>query len=177
MLVIEGQGKMEEWKQIEGFDYEVSNRGNVRRIGKKQITACKSTEKVGNENIIRKMTVRLWKDNTEYKRAVHRLVAIAFIPNPDNKPIIDHIDNNPMNNNYTNLRWATLSENNCNIKCRKTNKLGYKGVYYDKRRDKYYSEIRFNNMRYGLGYHNTPEEAFEAYKKKAEELHGDFAKW
>ena len=42
---------------------------------------------------------------------VHRLVALAFIPNPDNKQFVDHIDTNKLNNNASNLRWTTISEN------------------------------------------------------------------
>lgn len=45
---------------------------------------------------------------------IHRIVAETFIPNPDNKPYIDHIDRNPSNNNVENLRWVTVSENNYN---------------------------------------------------------------
>ena len=48
------------------------------------------------------------------KYLVHRLVAETFIPNPDNKPCIDHIDRDPTNNNVQNLRWATLHENQNN---------------------------------------------------------------
>lgn len=48
------------------------------------------------------------------KYAVHRLVALAFIPNPENKPEIDHIDGNPQNNNVSNLRWVTRRENELN---------------------------------------------------------------
>lgn len=59
------------------------------------------------------MTVKLKINGLKVMR-VHRLVALAFIPNPDNKPCIDHIDGNPFNNHVDNLRWVTHSENNNN---------------------------------------------------------------
>lgn len=52
-----------------------------------------------------------------YQRfSVHRLVAETFIPNPENKPEVDHIDRNPNNNSVSNLRWVTVQENNNNRK-------------------------------------------------------------
>lgn len=56
--------------------------------------------------------VDLWEDNKSKKRAIHRLIAEAFIPNPENKPTVDHADGNRQNNSLSNLRWATYSEQN-----------------------------------------------------------------
>ena len=53
-------------------------------------------------------------DNKAQEWLVHRLIATLFIPNPDNKPQIDHIDGNKANNNVSNLRWATALENRHN---------------------------------------------------------------
>jgi hypothetical protein len=58
--------------------------------------------------------INYMKINKEY--AIHRLVAHAFIENPENKPEVDHIDTNTLNNNLSNLRWVTSKENNNNEK-------------------------------------------------------------
>lgn len=58
------------------------------------------------------LTIDLWKDNRSQKVTIHRLIAEAFIPNPQNKPCVDHKDGNRQNNSIDNLRWCTYSENN-----------------------------------------------------------------
>ena len=61
--------------------------------------------------------LKLINDDGERKHLkLHRLLGLAFIPNPENKPCIDHIDENKSNNHLSNLRWATYAENQQNIK-------------------------------------------------------------
>ncbi len=75
--------------------------------------------------------VQLTNDNGEQKTIrLHRVIALTFIPNPLNKPMVDHIDENKLNNNIQNLRWATNSENQLNLKNPyKNNKLEEKNIY------------------------------------------------
>lgn len=93
------------WKDIEGYEglYQVSNKGEVKSLITNRILKPKHS---------RYSMVVLCKDNKKKYPNIHRLVAKAFIPNPNNYPIVMHMDNNGFNNNVKNLKWGTLSENN-----------------------------------------------------------------
>ena len=76
--------------------------------------------------------VILIKDGKRNNRMIHRLVAQTFIDNPHNKPHVDHIDRNKINNDVSNLRWVTKSENQQNVGCNSRNRLGIKYIRYEK---------------------------------------------
>lgn len=105
---------MEIWKDINGYEgyYQISNKGNVRSLDRfdgvhdRQGTIIKPNLKHNGylQVGLRKHRIRKWI-------GIHRLVAIHFIENPDNKPQVNHIDGNKQNNNVENLEWVTAKEN------------------------------------------------------------------
>lgn len=110
------------WKPIHGFDelYEISSFGRVKSVEHFIVRGNSNHARVPSKiikpwiNAKGYLCVALHKDGASYKKKVHRLVAEAFIENPDCKPHIDHIDTNKSNNAVSNLRWVTPSENKNN---------------------------------------------------------------
>ena len=103
---------------------------------------------------------------------VHRLVAMVYLDNPENKPTVDHIDDNPDNNDLTNLQWATmLEQSHKKTKMMKNNKTGIKGVNNDTRdgRNLWYAKLNRNGIKYYKKC-ETKEEAI-AYRKYLEETY------
>tara|TARA_R100001594_G_C3949568_1_gene242692 strand:- start:215 stop:688 length:474 start_codon:yes stop_codon:yes gene_type:complete len=78
-------------------------------------------------------TVNLRRDNKTFPSRIHRLIGIHYIPNPNNYPIIDHIDRNKQNNNIDNLRWVTHSINLQNKGLTISNTSGFKYISYSKK--------------------------------------------
>ena len=105
----------EEWKPVVGFEelYAVSNKGRVASIqyhGKPSFSIMSLSSMKGYPIV----KIRNSKTGFAQSLHVHKLVAEAFIPNPNGKPCIDHIDTNTANNNVENLRWVTSLENQRN---------------------------------------------------------------
>lgn len=109
---------MEEvWKTIPDWDlYEVSNFGRLR--GKDRIIRDGKGAYLRRARLLKLQTDKhgyhtfsLKQDGKRKEMKIHRAVAMAFIPNPENKPCVNHIDNNPSNNHVDNLEWCTMQEN------------------------------------------------------------------
>lgn len=100
-------------KDIKGYEglYCIDRNGNIyttTRKGTNQVTISQHDDRRGY------LSVQLFKNGVGTRFKVHRLVAETFIPNPENKPTVDHIDRDRTNNNISNLRWATYKEQRIN---------------------------------------------------------------
>lgn len=110
----------EKWKPIEGFEgyYEVSNKGRVRSL-ERRITCRNGSVRSVNERMLKLspsktngyINVWLYKSGEVQRFTVHRLVAIHFINNPNNRNIINHINEIRTDNDVSNLEWVTHAEN------------------------------------------------------------------
>ena len=151
----------EEWRVIEGYEnYSVSNLGNVRNDKRGNILKGILLKTGGGY-----LKVFLYDNDICGKhKLIHRLVAIAFLPNPNNLPEVDHINRTPNDNRVENLRWITGSNNSRNTKNRKEKTSSYRGVSWDKSRNKWSSNITINRKNIYLGRFKTEEEAYEAWR-------------
>ena len=119
---------MEEiWRSIDGYEglYEISNMGRVKTYRSNKVL----------KNSVRPrgyLFVTLYNGGTHKSHSIHRLVAQAFISNPNNYPIINHKDGNPSNNIVSNLEWCTYSYNEIH----KYTVLGYTNHFKGKRHRK-----------------------------------------
>lgn len=137
-----------EHRPVPGFEglYTISSEGVLTGVKRGVVKASSPT---GTSQYL---YAKLYKDNKLHNISIHRLVARAFVPNPHNKPMVNHIDGNKLNNNACNLEWVTCSENHRHAfvlglrtveqcKTQLGNKCGitskYHNVSYDKTRNRW----------------------------------------
>lgn len=99
------------WKPVVGYEglYEVSNLGRVRSLPRKGTKG--GIVNVSYSNNKHYAHIPLTKDSISKTTSLHRVVALAWVPNPTNKPQVNHIDGNKLNNSASNLEWVTNLEN------------------------------------------------------------------
>jgi hypothetical protein len=126
----------EYWEDIPGFngEFQASTHGRIKNAFENAILNQVAQTTKGDKNYL-KCSIK----GRPY--VIHRLVALTFIPNPDNKPYVDHIDFNEQNNRSENLRWVTAKENSQHSKFRMRNKKTGAGHYRSLFTEKQLSEI------------------------------------
>lgn len=158
---------MEEiWKDLKNYEglYKVSSCGRI--ISTKRY---KKEAKYGHNTPKGYKFFIISKNKKTKSVLMHRIIAETFIPNPENKPYINHINGDRSDNRVENLEWCTERENvsHQNVRRRKTSK--YVGVSWNKLNCKWAATININKTNYWLGLHNTEESARQAYETKLNE--------
>lgn len=116
-----GKVQKEIWKNIVGFEgrYQISNFGRVKSLSRRVNCPLNGHRTIGERVLKLNLNTGGYKivslgasgNGNSTMRLVHRLVASGFIPNPNNKPCVNHLDGNKSNNHFSNLEWVTYSEN------------------------------------------------------------------
>ena len=160
------------WKDVPGYEnlYQVSSLGRVKSLQR-------YVNNNGGKHLLKERLLKfglskgyynvvLYKDKKNKNIKVHKLVAMAFLNHKPNgyELVIDHINDNKLDNTVENLQVVTQRENTHKYKRNSTSK--YVGVFYYKTRDKWVSKIYSNRKSKTIGYFNNEFEAHLAYQKE-----------
>ena len=158
------------WRSIDGYAlYEVSTHGRVRNAKTERILKpCNN----GNGYL----RIQLCKNGTKKSYFAHRLTAFEFIDKPLHKLHVDHIDGNPLNNDISNLRYASSAQNSMNSKKQQNTTSIYTGVSFYKSLNKWRAQIQIDGSKKHLGFFENEKDAALAYNKAASHYFGEFAK-
>lgn len=152
---------MEIWKEVKGYEglYQVSNFGRLKsfRVKIEKILKCS----IDSNGYLKLGVKKKASTDTLY---IHQLVAIAFLGHRPcgHELVVDHIDNNPLNNNLSNLQVITTRANCSKDRVGLSN---YPGVYWCKHTSKWRAQITIDRKRKCLGRHMSEHDAYLAYEK------------
>ena len=175
--------KLTVWKDIciipeyaEFTNYEISSTGLVRN----KTTQCISKPCINK--ISGYLQTGLWQKPYRKTIAVHRLLALLFIENIDNKELVDHVNGNKTDNRLDNIRWVSQSENAMNSKIRSHNTSGYKNILltYNRQRKPIWkisvtTDKKIRTKTFKRNTEEPPPEVIKCRDKMLKDLHKDFA--
>lgn len=160
------------FKDVKGYEgvFQVSNLGNVKSLQRKAFNGHSMIdikEKILSQRLSSNGYPKVTFRNQErfHSPMVHRLVAEAFIQNPENKKQVNHINGNKSDNRVENLEWVSSMENCCHREIKKPNTSVYSGVHWDKKDNKWKATIRFEGRNKQLG---SFDDELSAYNKRVQ---------
>lgn len=155
------------WQDIEGYEgkYQIGSNGLVKSLKRYRVPKDRIIKRYKCKDGYLAIDLGSGKDKVRF--LVHRLVAIAFVPNPENKPEVNHLNGDRSDCSVGNVVWATYEENQFH----KITVLNRKkrGVYKSKLR--WNAQIRFKDELYDLGLYKDKEDAYMAYYNKFVEFY------
>ena len=168
------------WKDIKGYEgmYQISNTGDVKSLERIVLSNIGSGFRTLKEKVLSKsintggyFQVTLSKGGVQKTEVIQKLIAIAFLNHKPNgyNIVIDHIDNNPLNNKLSNLQLITTRENSS--KDKKGGSSNYVGVHWCNTYNTFISKIHINGKSIYLGQFDCELKASQVYNNKLKQLH------
>lgn len=159
----------EQWEDIIGFEgiYQISDLGNVKsltRYASNGHALIEIKEKLLTKRLTKYGYLSVTFKHYEHRSdpLIHRLVAKAFIPNPHNKPQVNHINGIKIDNSKYNLEWSTSMENCCHREKSNIKTSSFTGVHWDKKDRKWKAYIQFEFKQKYLGSFDSEIEAYDS---------------
>ncbi len=156
------------WKKIDGYNYEVSEMGDVRNIATGKLIKPRKNGKGY-------YFVTLCNDEEKWQVKTSRLVAKTFLDGVDGFELVDHRNGDKSDNRVQNLRWADAKQNARNKEKNHSSNSNFKGCTFDKKKQKWRVRIKIDGKSKHLGYFTNEEDAGKTYEKYSKELFGAFA--
>lgn len=176
-------GEVEEWRDIQGWEgfYCISSLGRVMSVKREISTVCGPRTiyqriMVAEPNAKGYLKVNLHRDGRQKTFEIHRMMAKAFLENPQGLPDVDHINRIRSDNRLSNLRWASERANVINRTPPENKSTGLMGVRFKADINRWSARIKFSGKEKHLGVFDTMEEAISARERAVEEMHNTYVR-